>query len=103
MKESKRIKLLQELNPVPKDKKLFLDWLDKYSTCVEYEETVGGTYYLNICGYDGGNITKNGLKLFKDVRFDQPETVDEWYKEVAAHWGIKEPEMSFAEFYKTNK
>lgn len=86
---------------------VFIEWIDNYSTVVAYH-TSKTTTFLDILGWDGGDVTKTGLKDDRSVEFSKPETVDKWYKEVVEacreeYKGEKFdfPKVSFADFCKT--
>ena len=86
-----------------KGKKLFLSWLDNYAFYVSYHSNERTTF-LDVFGYDGGDVTNNGLEDFQFVRFDEPASVDKWYEECVMNdfKDAKKPSVSFVEFCKNN-
>lgn len=91
-------------------RKIFLEWLDKYSTIVYYHTSDDGTTtFLDILGSDGGDVTKTGLSDDRSVVFSKPETVDKWYKEIvdcfkeSTKTNFSLPMISFVEFCKIKK
>lgn len=83
--------------------KMFLKWLDTYGTGVSYMSTTDGTIFLDIAGWDGGDVGNDGLCDFENVNFSNPKSVDEWYAEIAEEYeGIDSlPEVSFEDFCKS--
>lgn len=81
-------------------KQKFLDYLDNHVSFITFQKTVDGTTYLDIDGDDGGDILDNTLMDYPEVKFNQPETVDEFIAGVADWCEAEIPRVSFSEFCK---
>ena len=79
----------------------FIRYFDTYVQFLEVLETADGTYFLDVCGYDGGDINDEGVEDYVNDcvrRFDEPEEIDSLIKQWAEYFEEEIPKVSFKDF-----
>lgn len=79
----------------------FLEYIEEHVDFIGILRTVDGTTYMDICGFDGGDIYYDGLE--DGPKFENPETIDSWMKETVEYFQnkgieVEMPELSFTDF-----
>ena len=92
-------------------KKAFIHYIEQYVDFISILQSANGTTFLDICGWDGGDIYDNGLEDDETVEFDKPETVDNYIKSVydsikpefenlGEEFFVELPKISYEQFLK---
>ncbi len=80
-------------------KKTFIKYIEQHVDFIDVLHTTDGTYFLSVCGYDGGDLMADHVE--DGPKYSNEEEVDSWIAEIASEFGVDMPQVSYAEFCNT--
>ena len=78
------------------NKKNFIKYIREHVDFIDVLQTVDGTQFLSICGYDGGDL--QATKIEEGPKYSDTQEVDTWINLVAGEFNVPKPTMTFTEF-----
>ena len=76
----------------------FIEWIRQYFDWIGFLHTTDGTVFMDMDGYDGGDVYEDGLE--GGAKFSNPDSVDKEIREACKHFREPYPTKSFKEFCK---
>ena len=81
----------------------FIEYVDKYVNFISLEKCSNGTVFMNVLGYDGGDLKKNGLEA--GPKYNNPADIDDFlqstfdtFHDLIQDSDIELPKVSYVQF-----
>ena len=83
----------------PVTRKDFIEWINDYTDWIGFHESTSGkTVFMDMDGYDGGDVYEYGLE--SGAKFSNPDSVDKEIRKACKHFREPYPTKSFKNFCK---
>jgi hypothetical protein len=79
------------------NRKGFIEYVHEHVPFMGFITTTKGTIYLDVCGYDGGDVSEKGLN---GIPFTDTQGIDQFISDAAKRFEEPKPEVTYTEYCK---